>query len=415
MDHSLSIGNKAAFGRRNVVGAGAPIDWWLCSIASTALAFLQYSQTVAAYTFTAASAICVIREPGRSLEAVRNAGLVWLFVALCFLSWFWSPVPDFTLRGALQVTLTVGAALVFARAVKPSALLSATMGAILIASVASLLDPPMAWNAGALAMVGIFGSKNAFGSSQALLIMTCAWIALDAQRSLMARVVALLGIAIGFSLLIAARSVDSTAVALGAVGCAYFAFRLHWFPARWRPFILCMVILLVSFLLVFALLLTSDLFGEGLHFFGKDPTLSGRTVLWDRAAKLIEDNPILGTGFQGFWIEGNAYAEELWARFQPGRTGYNFHNLWFEMGVQFGYPGIILVFAIVAGTTLAVLRWVLRSPTPSSCFFLSYVIYADIPTLVESELLGQFSIPTMLLIITRVYARRSQIPAARRA
>ncbi len=176
-----------------------------------------------------------------------------------------------------------------------------------------------------------------------------------------------------------------------------------------------MVILLVSFLLVFALLLTSDLFGEGLHFFGKDPTLSGRTVLWDRAAKLIEDNPILGTGFQGFWIEGNAYAEELWARFQPGRTGYNFHNLWFEMGVQFGYPGIILVFAIVAGTTLAVLRWVLRSPTPSSCFFLSYVIYADIRTLVESELLGQFSIPTMLLIITRVYARRSQIPAARRA
>jgi exopolysaccharide production protein ExoQ len=123
---------------------------------------------------------------------------------------------------------------------------------------------------------------------------------------------------------------------------------------------------------------------------------------------MIGENPFFGTGLQGFWVEGNPYAEELWARFQPGRTGFNFHNLWFEMGVQFGYPGIAIALCILAGTSASVLRWALRSPTPTSCFFLAFVIFADVRTFVESELLSQFSLLTLLLAVARVYARHGR-------
>ena len=167
------------------------------------------------------------------------------------------------------------------------------------------------------------------------------------------------------------------------------------------------VIMIISiFLLIFGEEL--DLVRQGLHLFGKDTTLTGRTVLWDRAVKMMDENPFLGTGAQGFWVEGNPYAEELWARFQPGRSGYNFHNLWFESGVQFGYFGLALVFWITTKTSLTVLRWAMRSLSVESCFFLAFIIFVDIRTFVESELLSQFSMLTVLLVAAFFYARRAR-------
>jgi exopolysaccharide production protein ExoQ len=55
----------------------------------------------------------------------------------------------------------------------------------------------------------------------------------------------------------------------------------------------------------------------------------------------MDQNPLHGTGFGAFWNEGSPYAEELWAAFGV-RGGFNFHNLWCEMGVELGYLGIIV-------------------------------------------------------------------------
>jgi exopolysaccharide production protein ExoQ len=410
MDGSLPIRRGFRGAGRTLAGIPVSIDWLLCCVALTALEFLQYSQTLAAYTFTGATMICVVREPARALDAAYRGLVLWLFVALCTVSVLWSPASGTALRSALEIALTVGVSLVIARALSASSFLLAVMCALLIATAATLMNPHMAMNAGALALRGIFGSKNQMGLSQTLLMLVGAWVFLDARRSPMARGVALLGVAVGFSLSIAARSLDSTLVVIVALGCSYFAFRLNWAPPRWRPAILYGAILSMVLLFAFLLIATSnlDLFGQGLAFFGKDSTLTGRTVLWDRAAKMMQENPFLGTGLEGFWVAGNPYAEELWARFQPGRTGYNFHNEWYEMGVQFGYVGLAVVFLIVVGTSVRVLRWVVRSPTPASCFFLAFVVFIDIRSFVESELLSQFSMMTLLLVAARVYARRSR-------
>ena len=295
------------------------LDWCLAFAALTGLEFLQFTQTLAASIFVGGAALIAARDPGRALLATYRGGIVWLFVIICSLSVLWSPVPDISFRGALQIAISTGAALVIARALPPRRFMLAVMGALLIAGIASLLVRRSQWNAGVLTLVGIFGSKNQFGLSQALLLMVSGWIFLDRKASLALRMLALLGAALAFVLLIAARSLDATVVAVGALGCSYAARKLNWFPRRWRGPILCTIILCMTAMFAVVLLFSDDIFGQGLQFLGKDATLTGRTFLWDRASKMMEENPFLGVGLQAFWVQGNPFAEELWARFQPGR------------------------------------------------------------------------------------------------
>ena len=87
--------------------------------------------------------------------------------------------------------------------------------------------------------------------------------------------------------------------------------------------------------------------------------------------------------------------------------GINFHNLWYEMGVQLGYVGFVMTILIVFLTNMQVIRWVIRDPTTPSCFFFSFVIFADIRSFLETELLGAFSLTATLFIVSWSYGRQA--------
>jgi exopolysaccharide production protein ExoQ len=126
---------------------------------------------------------------------------------------------------------------------------------------------------------------------------------------------------------------------------------------------------------------------------------------------MINERPALGLGLQAFWVQGNPFAEALWARWNPSRFGYHFHNLWYETGVELGYVGVLIALYTVVSTNLAVSRWVIRSPQAESCFFFAYVLFIDIRTIVEVDLFGQFSFSWILFIAAWVYAREFLQPA----
>jgi exopolysaccharide production protein ExoQ len=126
---------------------------------------------------------------------------------------------------------------------------------------------------------------------------------------------------------------------------------------------------------------------------------------------LIEENPILGTGLQAFWVEGNPYAEEIWARYDQARTGFHFHNLWYETAVQLGYVGVAVAFVTVSAATIEVGRWVLRSPKPESSFFFAFVVFTDVRTYLEVDLFGQFFFSWVLFLVAWSYARQARLKA----
>ena len=80
------------------------------------------------------------------------------------------------------------------------------------------------------------------------------------------------------------------------------AFRLNWFPRGSRFAVLCAAIILVSLCFTMLFLIADNLSGSFLGAFGKDATLTGRTEIWAQARVAWDENPILGVGYQQFWV-----------------------------------------------------------------------------------------------------------------
>ena len=107
--------------------------------------------------------------------------------------------------------------------------------------------------------------------------------------------------------------------------------------------------------------MTDELAKAFLDLTGKDITLTGRTDLWAVAFQEIAERPVLGTGFQAFWVQGNPLAEQLWAMFGIGsRAGFHFHNTLISNTVEIGLVGATLQAAdgqpVAPATPLQALR-----------------------------------------------------------
>jgi O-antigen ligase len=84
-----------------------------------------------------------------------------------------------------------------------------------------------------------------------------------------------------------------------------------------------------------------------LKLLGKDPTLTGRSEIWDAVFRQVEQSPLLGFGFAAFWQKDSAPAQ--WVRTQTGWPVPTAHNGWIDLIVQVGWIG-----AILFGITFAV-------------------------------------------------------------
>lgn len=85
-----------------------------------------------------------------------------------------------------------------------------------------------------------------------------------------------------------------------------------------------------------------DAGGSMLHTLGRNSTLTGRTQIW--AAVLAQPiNPILGTGFESFWM-GNRL-QSVWDLSQVGIE--EAHNGYLEMYLNLGWIGVALLGVLI--------------------------------------------------------------------
>jgi exopolysaccharide production protein ExoQ len=382
------------------------LEWSVCFLSLTSLVFSNFSPLPAAIGFLAGAAMFGLIRPARAVKALGSDWLPWMFVALALISISWSQAPGLSLRFVAELALTVCAALVMARGLEPRSLISVLMCALLVIDAVGLLVNRYELTPNGWAMIGAFGSKNSFSSAQAILFLTSFWVLLNDRQNRMLRLLALLGVFGCPFLLIAGRSADAVAPLIVATGLTLPVYATVRFPPRARLMSLCAGVALIVGIFSFAFVFSDTIIGQLLIITGKDATLTGRTYLWDKASVLMTKNPLLGTGYGAFWVQGNPYAEEIWRHFELiNRGGFSFHNVWYQQGVDLGYLGIAAALLTLLIVSFRTARWAVRFPTAESLFFLSYVMYIVMRSFLETETFAQFTYTYVIFVAAGVYGR----------
>lgn len=352
----------------------------------------------------------------------------FLFVlpALALVSVVWSEAPKETLKGALELGITVVAGLLLSSArSQESVLRGLSLGFIVYIGVALVQGGTVGIGVGSggEAFSGLTNSKNLLAdiaSSGAIISMVVAIMGVSRRRWIWASI-GLLGVALGIQAIAGARSAGAMLglmMGMGAVGLLLPLLAAGKIVRAWLTSVVAICLIAVGLCYRWLAQAMVDL---GAQVFDKDPTLTGRTYLWYRAADLIAEKPWLGRGYQAFWQQGNTDAEGLWQYFGiTGRGGFTFHNTGVEILVALGWVGLIVIAAtMLTGVVALVRRFVVRPDLALVCW-VGLLLYQLARTPIESIGLAPFYFSTVLAFAAlgaafcRVRATRSRMRHAPR-
>ena len=111
-----------------------------------------------------------------------------------------------------------------------------------------------------------------------------------------------------------------------------------------------------------------------------DSSLTGRTTIWDFAKTQIEHSPIIGWGYQSFWLvpSSPSLTAPGWVKSMP-----NSHNGYYDTMLEMGYAGFAFLLVFILATLHAVGRVADRDPVRAQ-FLLSFVLFMILYDFFES-------------------------------
>ena len=249
--------------------------------------------------FAIALAAFLIVRP--SLSRREKSLLVWLglFFAYCAVSSLWSLDPAYTLRKTVYQTLLCGTIAMAVFTSRDPRRILALVFALFIVTVLANLAAVLTRPPGPIGYEGIYSHKNSLGSAVALIFLFALYFVISTKGGM--RLVAMATAAACVFLLI--KSESKTAMGLAAL--APLAGVLLYVLARWLRVSPLVAILFGLSATVAAYFLISRLFGfdssDLLLFVFNDATFTGRTDIWSFVWDHIQQRPLLGYGYQGFW------------------------------------------------------------------------------------------------------------------
>ena len=318
------------------------------------------------------------------LYAVTRNKVMWLLIALLvvltLISVLWSHAPGATVRNsvALAGTTLIGAYLatrytrreqleMLAWALSIMAVLSLLYIVLVPGGIAA--DPE-----GGVGISGVFGHKQALGKSMALAAMVFVILAASSRRR---RWLAWAGCGVALVFVLLSES-------MGAL-LLFITFVLLWplYKAlRWRytaavPFLIAVV--LVGSAAAMVLWVNADTL---LVAVGKDPTISGRTIVWRAVWDMIREQPWLGYGYGAFWRGPDGPSALVWLA-----TGYEFanaHNAILTVWLDLGLLGVSVFLLGLLWAILRAIACARYTGTADGLWPLTYLTFYAINGLVEA-------------------------------
>jgi exopolysaccharide production protein ExoQ len=422
----LNLMSRGAFPNERRTARAARLEWHLgahptfrlssealASIAIIALSLSILLGTIGALVFILSTLMLLAYDPTRNLRHLVHYSPLLILPALAVLSTFWSDAPAATMRGSLELFITVVAIILTACNMRASRMILSVFIAYFIICALILPYVPNSISSKYALYVPWLGSKNQVGGCGVTLAAMAMPILIDRTQPILARMSTLFAFPMAFVIIYLAQSGGSTtSIILMLIAFPPLAaLTLIKFPMR-------VGLLLFTFaLLVVCSFFIHDIVDAFVSFrvnvLNKDATLTGRTYLWDFAARLSTSHPYLGTGFNAFWLQGNIDAEGLWRWGGiANRSGFNFHNAFVGMRVALGLVGLTLLILTCVGVAFAgFLRQLIR-PTVPIAGLLGLLVINYSRAWVEEGLLNPFSIITVLWLAIGVYAFRAEIDTA---
>ena len=276
-------------------------------------------QVIAGGVYLSAIMLLVIRGiPVWMFTILMRAWPLVLLTLLTVVSTLWSQSPETTLRRSIALLLSSSFALfIVVRFDVRSVfnLFAVAFVAFCSVSILAVAVPGVGIVGGgeyAGAWQGLTGNKNTFGRTIAVgvaLLPVAALLRLLGWRRL---VLFLSPIAV--VLLLLSRSATSFVTAFASVGVGtilYVGLGGRLGRVRVRPEIGIPFLVIAG---VAGFLLVTFGWTAILEALGRDPTLTGRTKLWNWAIGINEARQWLGSGFRAFWIDQNTlyFSETFW-------------------------------------------------------------------------------------------------------
>lgn len=294
-----------------------------------------------------------------NVQSMRNAGLALHFklllayLALAALSIAWAFKPELTAVRLAQQVIVVGAFMVPALVAGPS--MDVMKSAYFWFAVSTIVNVLFVMGTPAETVryndghVGYFAGKNYLGQFAGMVVLMTIYEV--RQRGVLRRAGAVTIGVLSVILLFLSNSKTAAGLALVIPILAWLMVLAQRF-ARLSPASFC-ALLVVGWFMVSALTgITANRFSYMVY---GDSTFTGRQIIWDFATLKMAVKPWLGWGYQSFWLVGpdgpsitNATG---WVKSMP-----NAHNGYFDVRLELGYVGLVLLLAFLFATLHAIGR-----------------------------------------------------------
>lgn len=351
------------------------------------------------------------RDSKQQWPLVAMTAFLFGFPVWNMLSLLWGVNPGAIMKYTAQSFLTVMICYCTAMRLTLRQILQSLLIAAGIFGVASLVLP----GTGGVAGRGVFPSKNQLGLNMALLWTVALCVVLDRVQPRTFRLLALGLLPIALILVFRANSATAVLIAFGALGVVGFGLLLVG-RGLGHPMVL------ISLCIFFALttigistFLSSqsfDVVGYVLGKFGKDATLTGRTVLWGYAYEQIQDHPLLGVGAGGFWRpqDWTSLSRRIFVDFyKPFSATFTFHNSYLQVAVHQGLIGAAIAIFGFLWAIKEVLVASVKNTTMAHVFFVALAAILLARNMTEPGLVTPFSLFPMLLYMGALICFREKL------
>jgi exopolysaccharide production protein ExoQ len=340
-------------------------------------------RNIYALLLVAAIAVLVGRRAAIAKIVQKNWPIV-LFVVYCAISVLWSDYPDVALKrwvkslGDYAMVLIVLTERDRAHALKR---VLASVGFVLLPlSVLFIKYYPdlgrayaTRWS-GTQFFVGVASDKNMLGMVCLVLGFGAAWRALEAWRGPRRqrnKTLLVHGTILAMAIWLLNLSDSKTSLSCFVATTALIAVHMFVKAARKRVVVNAMVavVVLSSFSVLFL-----GIGGGVLQSMGRNPTLTGRTEIWENLLK-VPINRFLGTGFESFWL--GERLERLWT-IQIVAGINEAHNGYLETYLNLGWIGVTFLAVLIWTGYKNVLRLLEKDPVEGRLrlgFFVIVVVY----------------------------------------